>query len=213
MSEFQARSNPFAAVPRGLWVAPSAGSHGGLDVEPILPQYLRLATARRLFVAGTGAGTAVAPVAAMPTTAAAWALYNSHATRHLVPLKIACYSVSGTLGLGMTLLVANSTAAQGAALTKYTNSTISGVTPGSIAVPGGIFASGATLAGAPSWLPLASRDQASAVSVGSGLVADCEGIFAIPPLYAMGVQVLAPLGTTALFGVSILWAEVDLTIE
>ena len=49
---------------------------GNQAVDKVLPDYAQLAKARRIFCASTGAGTAIAPVTAMPTTAATWALFN-----------------------------------------------------------------------------------------------------------------------------------------
>jgi len=69
------------------------------------------------------------------------------------------------------------------------------------------------LAGAPVWQVLAGREQAAAVSVGAGLVANVEGMYLIPPTYALGAAVLSPTGTSALYGVGFTYARVELDFD
>jgi len=200
-----------ASLPKGgispLQLLPT----GGLHVQTVNPKYMEFARGQRLYAASTGAGTAIAPVNALPTTTAAWALYNGDTGKHLVVLKITAHSVSGTLGLGMSLLAGISSAAQASAPSAYSSSVHKAITPGS-ADTNGVFAQNVTLAGAPIWVNVASRDQLSAASIGSGLVADVEGMFIIPPTYALGMTVLAPAGTSALFNVGVVYATVDLAL-
>lgn len=211
-TELTAAASPFGNIAEHVEKSLRLSQQQGLLTDNLSPNYMELARARRLYAANTGAGTAIAPVAAIPTTAAAWALYNGHTTRMVVPIMVTCHSVSGTLGLGMSLLAGLSGTKQASALTAYASSVSKPITPGS-AASGGVFAQGATLAEAPAWITLASRDQVSAVSVGSGLTGFPDGLFVIPPLYALGATVLAPLGTTALFNVGFVWAELDMTLS
>jgi hypothetical protein len=184
---------------------------GALHVQTITPPMFEWARAQKLYGANTGAGTAKAPVTAMPTTTATWALYNGYTGKYLVVTRIYNWSVSGTLGLGMSLIAGLSTAAQSSAPTAYSSSVHAALQPGSPTTQG-VFANAVTLAGAPVWAVEASRDQVSAVSVGSGLTADVQGKYIIPPSYALGAAVLAPAGTSALFGVGFEYYVADLSI-
>ena len=182
----------------------------GLLVEQSLPKYTEIAYNRRIFAANTGAGTAKAPVATIPTTTATWALYNGYSDgTHLVVLKMTCHSVSGTLGLGMSLLGGLCPGAQASAASTYSNSVKHPVS-GSGHASEAIFANAVTLATAPVWITLASGDQVASVSVGSGLIANVEGLFVVPPRFALGLVVLAPTGTSALFNGGFVWAEIKL---
>lgn len=188
---------------------------GNQAVDKVLPDYAQLAKSRRIFCATTGAGTAIAPVTAMPTTAATWALYNGEDAggKSYALLSAFCYSVSGTLGLGMSLLGTVALAAvTGTKPTAYASSANTSFT-GSKATSQAIFAQAITMIGTPAWAVLASRDQVSAISVGSGLTADVKGMMVIPPGFVGALTVLAPVGTTALFGVGYVWAEVELDLE
>ncbi len=180
-----------------------------LMVEQSLPRLTDLALHKKIYAANTGAGTALAPVATMPTTAAAWGLYNGYQDNtHLVILRMTCHSVSGTLGLGMALLGCHA-ARQTTASATYTNSIKQNIS-GNGKVSAAIFAGGVTLDEAPVWITLASGDQVSAISVGSGYSVDVEGLFVIPPGHLCGLTVLAPVGSTALFNAGFVWAEVKL---
>lgn len=188
---------------------------GNVRTDAFLPDYSQLAKARRIFAAWTGAGTAIAPVAAPPTTAATWALYNGESAggKSYAILQAGCASISGTLGLGMSLLGTVAIAAvTGTVPTTYASSAKSSLA-GSSATTNAVFAQAVTMVGTPAWVILGSRDQASAVSVGSGITARVEGMFLVPPGYVAGFTVLAPLGTSALFAVSVVWAEIEADIE
>lgn len=189
---------------------------GNERVELFGADYAQLAKARRIYCATTGAGTAIAPVTAMPTTTATWALFNGEDAggKSYALLSAFCYSVSGTLGLGMSLLGAVATAAvTGTKPTSYASSAFSSLSGGAAGASKGIFASAVTMVGTPAWAVLAARDQVSAISVGSGLTADVRGMLLIPPQYVGALTVLAPAGTVALFGVGFVWAELELDLE
>lgn len=188
---------------------------GNVRVDKYLPDYAQVAKQRRVFAAWTGAGTAIAPVTAPPTTAATWALFNGEdpGGKCYALLSASAFSVSGTLGLGMSLLGTVALAAvTGTKPTTYASSALTSLTGGGGQTKA-IFAQAITMVGTPAWAVLASRDQASAVSVGSGLVADLRGMLIIPPQYVGALTVLAPVGTSALFGVGFVWAEVELDLE
>ncbi len=183
----------------------------GLLVETGLPKYTDLAYHRRIFAANTGAGTAKAPVADLPTTTAIWGLYNGYEDgTHLVILKMTCDSVSGTLGLGLSMLGCVCPTPQAAAATVYASSVMAPVSGGGVKSKA-IFANAVTLASAPVWITIASGDQVASISVGSGHVANIDGLFVVPPRHVCGLNVLAPTGTAALLSAGFVWAEVQFT--
>jgi len=182
-----------------------------LAVDQVLPSRAEMARQRALYAANTGAGTAIAPVTSLPTTTAAWALYNGSQTKNLIVLDITAHSVSGTLGLGAALVAGLPGTPQAAAATAYASSVSNPITPGSSATAA-IFANAVTLASAPVWITVATTQQVAAVSIGAGVIAKIDGLFIVPPKHALGASVLAPTGTAALFNVGFVWFEHDLDL-
>lgn len=182
---------------------------GGLIMAQGGPPYAWLARNNRIFGATFGTGTAIAPVSAVPTTAAAWDVYNGEPDggRDLYILLVSAHSVSGTLGLGMSLLGCVSLVRQTTVPTDYASSIKTSMCGGPFDSKA-IFDQDQTITGGtPAWINLAARDQVSAVSVGSGVNARVDGFMKVPPGHIAGFTVLAPAGTAALFGVSVVWAE------
>ena len=185
--------------------------HRSLFVQKLEPDLMEFARIRRLYGANTGAGAALAPVTALPTTTATWILYNPTSNnRVFVPLRAYCWGVSGTLGLGMALLLGAPNDVVATAPTLHASSVNKALMPKSQGTSA-IFGSAATIA-APVWNVMEARSQVSAVEVGSGLVTDIKGMYLIEPGYGLAGAVLAPVGTTALFGFGLIWGELDLTM-
>lgn len=182
--------------------------HGSLFVTPLEPKYMELARIKRLYAANTGAANSEEPLTALPTTTATWALYNpATSTRVLVVLQASCYSTSGTLGLGMAIALGVPQTLP-AAVTAYASSVNNAIIPGST-TGNGVFATGATVADT-TWSIHEARAQVAAVEVGSGLVTELDGLYVLAPGQMLGGAVIAPVGTTALFGFGYIWAELDL---
>ena len=189
-------------------------SNGGLLVQQTGSpgDYFTLMGRRYVASAGTHAG--VAPVTAVPTTAAAWVLYNPIGSGRIAVIDgIGSWSVSGTLGIGLGMLVAVSKESQ-----------ISGTIPTDVAlsIKSNLLSSGPATAmvygvnmtfvvSTPAWELIASKSQLGEVAVCAGLVSPAEfaGTRALTPGHAMGITHLSPAGTTPLFGVSVRWHEVD----
>ena len=182
---------------------------GALLVSQLGLKYGALARNNRIFGATFGTGTAIAPVQAVPTTAAAWSVYNGEPDggRDLYIIQAAAHSVSGTLGLGLALLGCVSLARQTTVPTDYASSIKSSLCGGAFDSKALFDQDHTITGGTPAWMTLAARSQVSAVEVGSGLVAPVDGFMKVPPGHIAGFTVLAPVGTTALFGVSAIWAE------
>src|SRR3990167_1629262 len=95
----------FGKSPENVSVDVRLSQHRSVFMQQVEPKYMEFARARRLYGANTGAGTAKAPVTAVPTTTATWVIYNpTTSSRVLVPLQAYCWAFSGTLGLGMAML-------------------------------------------------------------------------------------------------------------
>jgi len=123
---------------------------------------------------------------------------------------IFCWSVSGTLGLGLALLAAVTIGLQTTAPTDVSSSIKTNLNGGPFDSKA-VFGTGHTITtGTPAWCVVAARDQVSAVSVGSGLRtgADFNGSRVVTPGRELAMSVLAPVGTTALFGMGVEWHEV-----
>jgi len=191
---------------------------GALQVQQIEP--VNSALAQNGYIYGLSAGVvanAQASIQQIPTTAATWALYNNSPTGAggycVVPLKIGVWLASGTSGVGGTLIGGLSTAAQAAAISNATGI----VGPKSLSASAAQRTSlatigvSATLAGAPAWLPIGNfLNHAAAATPGTGGVFNLDGMFVIPPKFALGLDVFSGAGTTALYAVSVIYAEIPL---
>ena len=181
---------------------------GGLLVSQLGLKYGALARNNRLFGATFGTGTALAPITATPTTAVDWDLYNGEPDggRDLYVVQVGAHVVSGTAGLGMSILGCVSLARQTTVPTDYASSIKTSLCGGPFDSKAIFDATHTLTGGTPAWITLASRDQVSAVTLG-GLTAQVDGFMKVPPGHIAGFSVLAPVGTTALFGLDIVWAE------
>lgn len=189
-----------------------AGQGGDLSVSLLLPPYAQLSAAGKVFGIESTAGTALPPVNVVPTTTATWALYNANSSAHLVILKAACAAQSGTLGLGGALVGTVTIGDQTALVANYSG-VIVGCLDGTAKQPNAFLDDAISLVGTQSpWVVLAARDMLAVVAVGAGLVADVDGMMVVPPKGIAGFDVLAPTGTTALFDISIIFAEIQLDL-
>ena len=194
-------------------VRTDAAGRGSVLVASGHAPYSVLSAARAVYAGNTYAGTAKAPVAAPPTTSPEWMLWNGEPStgKTYVMLEAGCISISGTLGLGLALLGGVGLIAETVNPTAYASSVIAAAS----GTPGGSAArivNNPTILSTPAYHALATRDQVSAVSVGSGLTANLEGKYLVPPGFGFALEVLAPAGTAALFAVSFVWAELQLTL-
>jgi len=192
----------------------SLDRHGAVLMQQVGPPGEYTTRNHRRDAASSATATGQAPVITIPTdNVAAWVLFNPvDNTRDFVIDKVFCWSISGTLGLGMGLIVAVSLGLQTTAPTNVANSVMSSLS-GSPFDSKAIFGSAHTITPStvPAWCVVATRHQVSAVAVGSGLstTAQFRGSRVIRPGREIGINVLAPVGTDALFGAGVEWHEVD----
>lgn len=166
-----------------------------------------------------GGTTGVAPVQTVPTTAAAWALYNPDSSRCYVIDEIAFFILSGVPGSGGTIfhIVSQITATLPPAAT---GSLISQQSGGGL-LSKAIFATGYTLptpvlqtqwSGTPGQQGQVGPGTAI-VSIGGLYNAAVAGRIIIPPGKVMGLTMLANAGTAPLYIPLVNWHEEELDLE
>jgi len=182
--------------------------NNSLAVAQIEAEGADRARAGRAF-GGMFSTTGIAPVQAVPTTAAAFALYNADKSRSIMLDEIDIALLSGTAGIGMTLLgiISQITATLPPAAAGSVVGSLSGSAMGSNA----ILAINYTLP-TPSknaqWSALKCIAQCGGIpGVGGGFTFEPKGRFLIPPGYVGGFTMLAPAGTTPLFLGFPKWSE------
>ncbi len=196
----------FSHFAKNAWSYPIMGQHRALMVQKQLPDLAELARAGVLYGANNGSAVGLANVAAIPTTTASYGLYNAHATKYLMVLKIATMATDVTAPLDFALIAGLSPTPQAATETKYANSLALAISPGS-PDPGGYLTNAVTLAGTPLWMTLGHYGGNNGL-LGAAVVADVKGMFLVPPTYCLGIDIVGSAGSTPLFDVDVLWAEV-----
>ena len=191
--------------------------YGGAAVTQLLPSGLWLTQHGRTYVASQGVvANAVVCVVDVPTTAAKYALYNGYAITtktRLIIHRASLWLASGTADTGASLLVGLSSAVQSSAPTAATGAVIKS-SSNSTRATSAIFAGATTLAGAAAWESVAAVANGASTPPGTGAVSDdLSGMFIVSPTYALGFAVLSGLGTTAKWGISIRFSEVELDLE
>lgn len=210
----QAGANPLVVAADGTQSTIRMDNSKALLVSGALPHYYELARSGRIYVASAGVvANAVACVADVATTAAQWALYNGNDTgvggKSLVILAVGAWQASGTPAVNASLMVGVSGAAQAAALTANTGSVVKSAS-GSTRTTAAVLAAGATLTSAAAWMNLGGNNQTTSAGVGSAFPTfDVAGMFIVPPKFVFGINVLSGVGTSAKYGVSVTYAEVE----
>jgi len=181
-----------------------------VSVAQYLPPFAQLCAHGKLFGFDMSGGTAKAPVIAMPTTSPEWGIYNANTTAYIVLLRVGVVSESGTLGLGLSVVCTSAKGAQTAVTANYASAVVSCL-DGSSATPNAYITNNPTLVGGtPAWVAFDCLNQTSAIAVGSGVVAKVDGMIIAPPRGLIGIEVVGLTGTTALFDVNVIIAELEL---
>lgn len=188
-----------------------------LAVSLVEPEGFEMTRAGRRFRSafnGT-APTGIAPVQAIPTTAAQWVLWNGDLVKSYVMTSVGVILFSGTQGVGGTVLGAlfNTPSQQGlASATGLAVQNMSGSAIGSKAV----IKSAITLTGpaVPLWSPVAALPDAADTAGGqAGPISDMKGRLIIPPQMGLAIAVLSAAGTTPLFLPFFDWLELESDLE
>ncbi len=208
-AETRAFGNIPENIPRGI----AMSSQQGLFIDQVTPQWTELARAGVLYGANNGSALGLDNVIAIPTVTASYGLYNSHATKHLVVLKITALTTTVTAGATFSLIAGLPATAQATAETKYANSLALPINTGQ-ADPGGYLTDAVTLAATPLWQTLACF-QGNSGLLGGNATAWVDGMYVVPPAFCLGIDIMASDGggNTQLFDVDILWAEIDMELN
>lgn len=186
---------------------------GAVRVSQTEPAGLELARAGVRFAMGHSAAiTGIAPVQAVPTTAAQWVIWNPDLEKSLVFEKVGFYLTAGTAGIQSTLMGALITLpANTANKSGITIANMSGSSESSVA----LINSGVTVTSpaAPAWQMLCRDDSPCTVALNVMAFAELYGRLVVPPLRGLALAVIAPTGTNPLYAPVAEWAEIELDLE
>lgn len=171
---------------------------------------------RRFWLGNSAAITGIAPVQALPTTGAQWALWNLDPNRAVFLEELGMYLTAGTPGVGGILLAClfqapaqvGATQAGTAVGSQSNGSSVSKV----IAKPSVTI----TQPTAPTWYPLASNSSPNVTAFAGATFLEhrnIQGRIVIPPNQGLGLAVVAPAGTTPLFAPFASWMEYETDLE
>lgn len=188
-----------------------------LAVAQIEPTGFEMTRAgRRFYLSWNGtAPTGIAPVQAMPTTAAQWAITNNDSYKTYHFKELGAFPFSGTPGVGGLVLacVFNTPAqtgfATGVAVASGSNSALGS----KAAIKSGVTITAPAL---PNWFPVAFNPPGAAgAGVGGTVILNTEvnGRISVQPGQSLGLAVLALAGTTPLFLPIAEWVEVEADME
>jgi len=183
---------------------------GSLAVSDVEEYGTDLALSGLRFAAGPANGEGGnAPVVAVPTTAAAFVLWNGEdqgSGLHYIMDLAGVVLISGTPAVGGSLLLALTTdpIAKPTADAGYAVTSLNRGSRQSKAV----IATGVTLAAAPVWTPHSANGNA-VTGVGGGAFAELSGRIAIPPQFGLAMTYFSGAGTSPLFGAAFRWSEIS----
>lgn len=174
---------------------------------------------RRFALGISAAVTGIAPVQAIPTTAAQWVIWNADPIKTYFFEELAEVLLSGTPGLGGSLwaCLLNAPAQIGNSAAGLTVQSLSqGGLSSKAIVKSGVAITGPT---APAWFQVAeSADGVTAAAFSTGYAngfakRDFSGAIAVQPAQGLGLAVVAPAGTTPLYGPQGRWIELETDME
>ena len=167
-----------------------------------------------------GGATGIAPVQALPSTAAQWLIYNPAAnTVSAFVDRLGVLLNSGTAGAGGTLFfcpVPPSFVPTTIPVASAANVKIVNASPASQKASNLVVVSGAVLQNAAvgNWHPIAWMNPANTVLGQTQMIADdIRGKIVLPPGCGLGLCVVSPTGTTPLFAPIASWREYAADLE
>lgn len=168
---------------------------------------------RRFTFAVDSSVTGIAPVQAVPSTAAQWAIFNNSTTNTYTFDSLGTYLVSGTAGAGIVVLAAFFQTPAETAGTAHTsaqslsasqNMSSSAVLKASVTI---------TAPATPVWFVVAKDDSANTAVGSVAAIGDLSGRLMLPPQWGLGLAVVSPTGTTPLFVPHAIWTEAAQDLE
>ena len=190
---------------------------GGLSNSDYLPRRAQLARENRRFAAVMGNGsTFLAPVTAIPTTTLTMALVNAEGGKgkDYVIERAWVFHTTGTATMGGMLLGCVTEEQNPVAPPAAYGSTVISSLSGR-GTTRAIFANAVTLLGAqPAWFQLTQGNPSGTTFTTTGIVSqggsgDIEGLALIRPGHMFGMAFYSGAGTTPLYGMGVIWSEVD----
>lgn len=178
------------------------------------PPGYELARSGRTFVGGmTLVAGGVVPVVDLPTTTGPFVLYNSNADggRVLVVKRITSWYASGTAGAGGHGLFAGVTpSVLATALTSNDATNFRTQSLRGYGTPAGFVGVAKTIPAGTAWMHLGGIMHTAVTVTGIAYSVDLGNMpFVVPPRFALTVGVLGDTGTTAKYGFSVCWDEVE----
>lgn len=183
-------------------------------VEP--EEYELTRAGRRTYLGFNGTvPTAIAPVQAMPTTAAQWVIWNADPFKSYVMKALGALLFTGTNAVGGTLLA---TLFQTPAQTGTHVAGLSVVNgSGSVLGSKAIIKASVTITtpSVPVWAPVADAFLSAVATLPSTMIINrnIRGGIIVPPGFGLGLAVLAPAGTGQLFLPIADWNEIESDLE
>ena len=165
--------------------------------------------------------TGIAPVQALPSTAAQWLIFNQagNTTTAFIDV-VGMYLASGTAGAGGSVLacmVGPKFAPATVPTASAANVQIMNANPVSTRGSGIVVASGQTLVNAAvgNWTPIGAFMSPAGTILGQTQMdsRDIRGKFCIPPGCGLALAVISPTGTTPLFTPYASWREYQADLE
>lgn len=214
MSEQQARVRAATFSGAGQTRQLGTSEMGGVHTDRLLPEFTEMCRTGRVQGAVNTVATGVVPLQVVPTTTAAFVIQNvdsGSGAKNIIPLMCGAYLASGTAGIGVTLFAGVSAGPLATALAADT----AGVTrmQGIGAGQSQISWVGLSKSVVANWIPLASANVSAAAVPGTGVQADCRGMFIVRPTWAFMLHTLADAGSTSKFSFWVTWLEVPVSIS
>lgn len=208
-------SGRFAANQTAGTVYGSVSGNGALRVAQLDQAYAELTKAGRRFSIGyTAAPTGIAPVTAIPTTAAQWAITNTSATKTLTFETLGVHLYSGTAAAGIVVFACFFTAPAQTGLA--TGLAAQSMNFGTSITSAASIKSAVTVTSpaAPAWFLVANSGSANTAVGGVAAVNfELKGSIMVPPGKSLGLATLSGAGTSPLFIPVATWTEGEQDLE
>jgi hypothetical protein len=193
----------------------TCSGNGALRVAQVDQPNAELTRAGRRFSIGyTAAPTGIAPVTAIPTTAAQWVITNTSTTDTFTFETLGVHLYSGTAAAGVCVFACLFTApAQTSFATGLSaqSASFSSTISSSAAIKSGVTV---TTPAAPAWFLVAKSDSANtAVGAVAAVNFELKGGLMVPPGKSLGLATLSGTGTTPLFIPVATWTEGEQDLE
>jgi hypothetical protein len=214
-SQLEMNTGVFADGQTAGTVYGSCSGHGALRVAQVDQQHAELTRAGRRFTLGySSAPTGIAPVTAIPTTAAQWVITNTSSVDTFTFDSLGVHLHSGTAAAGISVYACLFTApAQSGFATGISAQSLSfsSTSSSSASVKSGVTV---TNPAAPAWFLVAKSDSANtAVGAVSAVNFELKGGLMLPPGKSLGLATLSGTGTSPLFIPVATWTESEQDLE